>query len=131
MNLINKIAFKISNLWFNFIVLTLLFRYFNLCSSYTIFHEELEKFKSIMIQIGYPIKFLDNCLRKFLDKFFCLASTTTSVPKRILLFTLPFTRQHSFQIRKQVVKLFSSAFPQIQVRVIFKTIRHLFSFFPF
>ena len=82
MNVINKIALKNSNLWPNFTVLALLFRCFNLCSSYTIFHEELEKFKSIMIHNGYPIKFLNNFL-------------SNSVTKRVLLFTLPFTGQHS------------------------------------
>ena len=104
---------------------------FNLCSSYTIFHEELGKFKTIMIRNGYPIKFLDDCLRNFFDKIFCPAITTTSVPKRIIFFTLPFTGQHSLQIRKQIAKLFASAFPQIQLRVIFKPIRRLSSFFPF
>ena len=84
-----------------------------------------------MIQNGYPSKFLDNCLRNFFDKIFCPASTTTSVPKRIIFFTLPFTGQHSLQIRKQVAKLFASAFPQIQLRVIFKPIRRLSSFFRF
>ena len=84
-----------------------------------------------MIRNGYPIKFLDDCLRNFFDKIFCPAITTTSVPKRIILFTLPFTGQHSLQIRKQIAKLFASAFPQIQLRVIFKPIRRLSSFFPF
>ena len=62
------------------LVLTLLFHYLNICSSYTIFHKELEKFESIMIQNGYAIKVL--------DKFFCPGSTMSSVPKHILLFTL-------------------------------------------
>ena len=98
----------------------MLFGYFNLCSSYTIFHKEVEKFKSITIQNGYP--------RNFFDKI-CPASTTTSVPKRIIFFTLPFTSQHSLQICEQIAKLFASAFPQIQLQVIFKPVWSLLSFF--
>ena len=37
---------------------TLLFRYFNISSSYAIFHAEVKKFKKIMNLNGYPEKFL-------------------------------------------------------------------------
>ena len=37
---------------------TLLFRYFNISSSYSIFHTEIEKFKKIMTQNGYRKGFL-------------------------------------------------------------------------
>ena len=36
---------------------TLLFRYFNISSSYAIFHAEVEKFKKIMNLNGYPETF--------------------------------------------------------------------------
>ena len=39
---------------------TLLFRYFNISSSYAIFDAEVEKFKKIMSLNGYPEKFLKN-----------------------------------------------------------------------
>ena len=45
------------------LVLTLLFRYFNICSSYAIFHKELENFKKVMLKNGFPTKFLDSCVR--------------------------------------------------------------------
>jgi hypothetical protein len=49
-------------------VFSLLFRYFNICSSYQIFHVELEKFKKLLLQNGYPKFFIDRCVKTFLDK---------------------------------------------------------------
>ena len=79
---------------------TLLFRYFNTSSSYAIFHAEVEKFKKIMNLNGYPEKFFDRIVRSFLNKIFEKPSSTSEpiVPKRIVLFTLPFSGLHSVQI---------------------------------
>ena len=44
---------------------TLLFRYFNISSSYAIFHAEIEKFRQIMTKNGYPEKFFDKVVRSF------------------------------------------------------------------
>ena len=48
---------------------TLLFRYFNISSSYAIFHAQIEKFRQIMTKNGYPEKFFDKIVRSFLNKF--------------------------------------------------------------
>ena len=111
------------------LVLTLLFCYFNICFSCAIFHKELENFKKVMLKNGFPTKFLDYRVLNFLDKIFCPPSKTFSVPKHVKFFTLPFTGQHSLQIRQQLVKLFASAFPQIQLRVAFKPTQRLSSLF--
>ena len=42
------------------VIFTLLFRHFNICSSYRIFQEELSKFKGFLLQNGYPEQFLDH-----------------------------------------------------------------------
>jgi hypothetical protein len=47
-------------------IFSLLFRYFNICSSYQIFHAE--KFKKLLLQNGYPKFFIDRCVKTFLDK---------------------------------------------------------------
>ena len=47
---------------------TLLFRYFNILSSYAIFHAEIEK--STQTKNGYPEKFFDKIVRSFLNKIF-------------------------------------------------------------
>ena len=52
-------------------------------------------------------------------------------PERIVLFTLPFSGLHSVQIRNQINKLFSSAYPHIQIRCIFRPMQRLSTFFRF
>ena len=51
--------------------------------------------------------------------------------KTVLNFSLPFTGSHSLQIRIQIVKLCSSAFPHVTVRFIFQSGRSLSDFFSF
>ena len=65
---------------------TLLFRYFNILSSYAIFHAEIEKFRQIMTKNGYPDKFFDKIVRSFLNKMFEKAPTELIAPKRLVLF---------------------------------------------
>ena len=72
---------------------TLLFRFFNISSSYAIFHAKVKKFKKIMNLNGNPEKLLDRIVRSFLNKIFEKPSSTfePNEPKRIVLFTLPFS----------------------------------------
>ena len=75
-------------------------------------------------------EFLDSCVCNFLDKIFC-PPKTLSIPKHGIFFTLLFTGQHSLQICQQLVNLFASALPQIQLRFAFKPTQHLSSLFCF
>ena len=70
-----------------------------------------------MIINGYPEKFLDRIVRSFFNKIFEKQSSTSepNEPKKIVLFMLPFLGVHSSQIRNQINKLFSSAYPHIQI----------------
>ena len=79
---------------------TLLFRYFNISSSYAIFDAEVEKFKKIMSLNGYPEKIFDRLVRSFFNKIFEKPSSVSkpNEPKRIVLFMLPFLGVNSSQI---------------------------------
>ena len=114
-------------------IFSLLFRYFNICSSYQFFHAELEKFKKLLLQNGYPKFFIDRCVKTFLDKMISppLKVQTPTVSKLLIPIVLPCTGNHANQIRQQLHKLFSSVFPQVQLRVIFKPICRLSNFFHF
>ena len=84
-----------------------------------------------MTKNGYPEKFFDKIVRSFLNKIFEKAPTELIAPKRVVIFSLPYTGLHSIQIRKQIIKLFSSAYPHIQLRCIFRPVQRLSSFFLF
>ena len=46
----------------------MLFRCFSIYSSYENFHEETVKLKEIFKRNFYPEKFIDRCIKKFLNK---------------------------------------------------------------
>ena len=86
-------------------IFTLLFRYFNLGSSYATFHDELQRFRTLLNQNGYPSKFVEKCIRDLLNKTFSPPVKQSTAPKYLLLFVLPFTCNHALQIRQQLIKL--------------------------
>ena len=80
---------------------------------------------------GYPTCFFDRCTRAFLDKVFHPEAVSHSVPKKVVYFSLPFTGTHSLHIRTQISRLCSSAFPQLNIRCVFRPtqrLSHLFTF---
>ena len=77
-------------------------------------------------------------LRSFFDKivlsffkFFEKAPTELITSKRVVIFSRTYTGLHSIQIRKQIIKLFFSAYPHIQLRCIFQLVQRLSSFLRF
>ena len=122
----------IPNMYKRGLINTLFLRYFNISASYAIYDAEIEKFRQIMTKNGYPEKFLDQVVRSFLNKIFKKSAPTELIaPKRLVIFSLPYTGLHSIQIRKQIIKLFSPAYPHIQLRCIFPPVQRLSSFFRF
>ena len=113
------------------LILSLLHRCFSICSSYGIFHKELEMLKNIFKLNGFVTHLFDKWVSIFLDKTFTTKSVLHTVPIKVLYFSLPFTGFHSLQIRIQILKLCSSAYPHIRIRFVFqpgKRLAHLFNF---
>jgi hypothetical protein len=102
----------------------ILYRFFSICSSYENFHVQLELFRNVFNRNGYPTRLFDRCLRVFLDKIF--------QPKKVMYFCLPFTGSYSLQIRTQISRLCSSAFPHLNIlRFAFRRTLHLSHLFTF
>ena len=55
---------------------------------------------------------------------------TPTVSKLLVPIVLPYTGNHAIQIRQQLNKLISSAYPRIHYAMIFKPICRLSIFFP-
>ena len=63
---------------------------------------------------------------------FCPPPHDTNVShKTVINFSLPFTGSHSLQIQTQIIKLCSSAFPDLSLHFIFQSGWRLSSLFPF
>ena len=66
------------------LVRCLIHRAFKISSSYTIFHNELEKVEILLQKNIYPKNVIDNQIKTFLDKQFKLDSGTTSERQKTL-----------------------------------------------
>ena len=111
--------------------MTLLHRYFSNCSCFASFTSQLVSFKKTFLLNSYPISFVDNCIHSYLNKIHSPAPKVSLAPKKILYFCLPFTGQHSLQIRTQISKLCSGTLPPIKLRFVFRLSLRLVNFFPF
>ena len=109
----------------------LVHRLYNICSNYENFQAQLESLRQILNRNSYPTRLFDSCVRTFLDKVSQPKPIVHSVSKKVLYFSLPYTGKHSLQIRTQISRLCSSAYPHLNIRFVFRpTLRlsHLFSF---
>ncbi len=114
------------------LIMTLLFRAYSICSSYSLFHAEILKLKGILGKNGYPMFVIDNCITVFLNKLFAPKKVSVlSCAGRPILLVLPFVGVHSIHVRDRIVKLFRRVFPQCEVKVVFKCTKRLSNFFPF
>ena len=81
---------------------TLVFRYFSLCSDFQLFHLEVLEFKKIFLLNGYPAKFVNACIFKFLNKMF----VKKVVPKKEYEITLPYLGPLSNKIHRRIKNVF-------------------------
>ena len=83
----------------------LLYRIFNLCSSYENFHTQLEVIRKLFNLNSFPSHMFDRLVHRFLNKIFETKPPIHTVPKKVVYFCLPFTGSHSLQIRNQINRL--------------------------
>ena len=91
----------------------------------------LELYRQILNRNGYPTRLFDFCVRTFLDKMFNPKPAVHLAAKKVLYFCLPYTGSHSLQIRTQISRLCSSAFPHLNIRFIFRPTLRLSQLFTF
>ena len=105
-------------------------RGFRICSSYLAFHNEILFLKNILLQSGYPLKFIEQQIKKTLSKFYPttddISSQTTSqsddVPRAgNLLFVTYFLGSHSEILSKDLRKLMLEYFPTFNFKIIYKS----------
>ena len=113
------------------VLFTLLFRAFSLYTDWSKFHSELTLLKSIMGKNRFPLHFVDNCIKAFLDKMFETKRIVTTVSKRELRICLPFLCKESLKIRSNLSKLAKSYFPECKLQIIFNSNNRLGNYFSF
>ena len=81
---------------------TLFHRAFKHCSNFELFHQEIDKLKTIFENNGYPKDFGDLCIKKYLNKVFIKKEVVLRASKKELICFLPFTGKKSLQLRTRL-----------------------------
>ena len=89
----------------------LLERSYRICSSYLIMHREFQNITNMMLNNEYPISFIQNQIRQFLNKKFNpksipKADSTSQKPVPRLIIRLPFVGNSSLHLEKELKSFF-------------------------
>ena len=99
-----------------------------MCSSYVLFHSEILFVKELLMSNGYPAKFIDSIVHRFLSKQF--SNTDVIQPygphKRRVYLCLPYvgelaTNKFARQIRRLIAKIA----PCVELRLVFRAAQKL------
>ena len=113
------------------LVSTLLYRAYMISSSYTSLHEEFEKLKVVFSKNGYPSRFVDKCISRFLNKLYEKKKVFHTVPKLDMMIVLPFLGTTSWKVKNDLIRTFRKNVPFSNLKIVFKTGKRLSAFFPF
>lgn len=115
------------------LISTLLYRFYTICSNWYLFHLEIKKLKSIMLFNGYPLRFLDKCIRKFLLKIHNddVIPKENDNDKTTLTLSLPFLGRSSIYMKNNIKKLIKDNIPDCKLRILFSANRRIRNFFRF
>ena len=120
----NQTSFKSNS------IMTLLHRCFMICSTWTLFHQQVEYLRTYYSNNGYPSAIFWRCVHKFLHRIHYPPSTSYNVPRDIHYVSLPFLGHHSYSLRNSLQSLFKFHYPQINVRIILSNKNTIGSLFP-
>ena len=104
---------------------TLIHRAYSLCSSFSLFHDEMKKLKNILVKNGFELCTIDRIIRKFLNDKFSTKVPIVSVNRAKIYIVLPYYGQFSLNIRNQLRRFLSSTYPQINFCFSFRTVKKL------
>ena len=113
------------------LVYTLLHCCFNITSSYEKFYNKINALKQIFKLNGYPIQFIDRCIKQFLQKLYVTKAIQDTVNKKQLLLVLQFLGSQSFSVRKRLQSCIRNHLPYCSLRITFQSKTRLSSLFCF
>ncbi len=113
------------------LVLSLLFRIYSICSSWSLFHNEIAKLKCILSKNGYPRAFVDLCVDRFLNSVCTPKTTVAERPENTVTIVLPYLGKLSNDVRTRILRLCKSVYPDVKCRIVFKTLYRISNSFPF
>ena len=111
---------------------TLLYRAYRISSNYWNFHIEINKLKEICIKNSFPLHFIDNVIRMFLNNLIIKRhQDKIKSDKKEVTMVLPFLGITSIQLKKRLNKLVRAYCSDIKLNVIFSAKNRLFNGFQY
>ena len=112
-------------------VYTLAYRCFKICSDWAKFYEEFSFLKQVFLKNEYPLSFIDNCFKTFVDKLFIKRLQLITVEKKTLFLSLPYLGEISLETRTKLRKSLKGLLNFCKYQIVFKSQRKLSSAFCF
>ena len=110
----------------------LFYRAYKICSSWISIHVEFEFIKKNLKLNGFPTHIIENVCSKFLDSVVRPdIIKPVIVPKCDMFIKLPYYGHESLIVKKKLIKLIESAFPCVNLRVIYASGISISNLFPF
>ena len=110
-------------------VKTLIFRAYNLSSSYLSFNNEISFLKDYFHGNGFPSNTFYKQVRLFLSKIYNPTPVVTTVKKQTIYVTFPYFGYISDILKKEIRTCVERLYPQIDLRLAFKNSFSVGSFF--
>ena len=108
------------------LVSILTYRAFKICSDYFSLDKEINFIKSVLQLNGYPLSFIECNIKKTLNNLYTpfgkLEVLNFDVPKPIVLFPTYFLGEVSKTVSKELNGLMSRFYPQVRLRMIYKSV---------
>ena len=111
------------------LVSTIIFYSFTICSDMPKFCQEICKIKGAFIKNGCSERFIDKCVKTFLNKVFILKRIIQTAEKKQVTIVLPYMGMISTELKVKLRKTFKQLLPAYYLRVIFKTSLHMKNYF--
>ena len=84
----------------------------------------------MLFKNGYPYNFSDLYIGKVMNKILNPSNQTKATAlKKTIYFSIPYTGAHCFNLRKKLTQLLSDYYPQVCLRVVFKSTNPISKFF--
>ena len=102
---------------------SLIHRSWKICSSYERFHQEVEFIRSKLAANGYPLNYIDSCVKKYLCRTF-ESKSHEDLPvfgpeKKPVMICLPFLGDQSAKLSRQLQRLTKVITPWNKLSVVF------------
>ena len=102
-------------------IYTLVDRYFRICSSWSMFHQQLIPLREIFQKNGYPDNFIDRCFKLFLNRIHILKEKIPTVKTKPLRLVLPYLGTILLQTRTKLQNSIKEVLNCCKLHVIFKS----------